>query len=85
MNFPPLHDGCTSGRATPSLCRNHHAAFRTKPTNPAETHLTFAENCSNNRGQFSHPSEDSLKITKLKQEKLQIRDEMYKLQYAAKN
>lgn len=52
MNFPPLHDGCTSGRATPSLCRNHHAAFRTKPTNPAETHLTFAENCSNNRGQF---------------------------------
>ena len=53
MNFPPLHDGCTSGRATPFLRRNHHAATHTKTTNLAETHLTFAENCSNNRGQLS--------------------------------
>ena len=52
MNFPPLHDGCTSGRATPFLRRNHHAATHTKTTNLAETHLTFAENCSNNRGQL---------------------------------
>ena len=52
MNFPPPDTGCNSSRATPSLRRNQHPATHAKPPNPAETHLSLAENCSNNRSQL---------------------------------
>src|SRR5664279_593580 len=51
MNFPPPGVGCDSGRATPSLRHTQHPVPPNK-RNPAERHLSFAGNCSDNRSQL---------------------------------
>ena len=50
MNLPPPGVGCDYGRVTPSLCHTQHPA-NSNESNPAERHLSFAESCSDNRGQ----------------------------------
>ena len=54
MNFSKPCVDCNSGRATPFLRRNPRTATRNEP-NPAECHLSFAGNCSDNRSQLSTP------------------------------
>jgi hypothetical protein len=51
MNFSPPGICRNSGWATPALHRDKCPAIRYKPI-PAERHLSFAGNCSDNRGQF---------------------------------
>jgi hypothetical protein len=53
MNFARLL-GRNSGRATPSL-RRTPKAYHTNQGNPAERHLSFAGNCSNNPSQLWAP------------------------------
>jgi type I restriction enzyme R subunit len=52
MNFSPPGVCRNSGWATPALHRDKRPATRCKPK-PAERHLSFAGNCSDNRGQLS--------------------------------
>ncbi len=50
MNFPPpMLDMTTVGLRPPCVTPN----IGENDSNPAEVHLSFAGNCSNNRSQFS--------------------------------
>lgn len=76
MNFSKPCVDCNSGRATPFLRRNPRTATRNEP-NPAECHLSFAGNCSDNRSQLL-----TTQLFKLGNSSLTFKHAMYDAEYA---